>query len=225
MPCKKISDFSSALKPVLASLGLLCSLSASAELFHGINFPGGVSSFADSVVSYDPAFGGGAVPTATYQDTSQALGAPNYPEGTDPEYVSLGAGGRIVLKFTNNSLTGSGNSNQDLWIFEIGPDVEDTFVDISKDGSTWFSVGKVTGATKGVDIDFFGFGPSDFFSYVRLTDDIALDATSGSTVGADIDAVGAISSAPPVIGTVPEPATLLLVAAGLAAATIRRRRK
>ncbi len=212
-----------ALKLALVSLGLLFSVLASAEIFHGVEFPGGIASFADSVVSYNPAFGGGAVPTTPFQDASQALGAPNFPEGTDPEYVSLGAGGRIVLRFTNNSLTGSGNSDHDLWIFEIGPDVEDTFVDISKDGSTWFSVGAVTGATRGVDIDAFGFGTSDFFSFVRLTDNIALDATSGTTVGADIDAVGAISTAPPV-GTVPEPATLLLVATACAAGAFRRRK-
>ncbi len=223
MAFRGIGQFQNAVKPALACLGLLFSVSATAEIFHGIEFPGGAASFADSVVSYDPAFGGGAEPSAPFQDASQALGVPNYPEGADPEYVSLGAGGRIVLRFTNNSLTGSGNSNQDLWIFEIGPDVEDTFVDISKDGLTWFSVGKVTGSTKGVDIDAFGFGTSDFFSFVRLTDDILLDATSGTTVGADIDAVGAISSAPPVT-TVPEPATLLLIATAFAAGALRRRK-
>ena len=223
MAFRKSTKFQNALKPSLACLGLLFSLSASAEIFHGIDFPGGVASFADSVVSYNPAFGGGAVPAAPFQDASKSLGAPNFPEGADPEYVSLGAGGRIVVRFTNNSLTGSGNSNQDLWIFEIGPDVEDTFVEISKDGSNWFSVGAVTGATRGVDIDAFGFGTSDFFSFVRLTDNIALDATSGTTVGADIDAVGAIASAPPV-GTVPEPAMLLLVATAFAAGAFRRRK-
>lgn len=223
MPFRRSRKFPDALKPALACLGLLFSVSASAEIFGGIEFPGGAASFADSVVSYNPAFGGGAVPAAAFQDTSQALGVPNIVGGADPAYVSLGAGGRIVLRFTNNSLTGSGNSNQDLWIFEIGPDVEDTFVDISKDGVTWFSVGAVTGATRGVDIDAFGFGTSDFFSFVRLTDNIFLDATSGSTVGADIDAVGAISSAPPV-STVPEPATLLLVATAFAAGAFRRRK-
>jgi hypothetical protein len=201
---------------------LLVTSSASAVPFHGVEFPSGASSFADSVISYDPAFGGGAVPAAAFQDTSQALGIPNYPEGTDPEYVSLGAGGRIVLRFTDNSLTGSGSAALDLWVFEIGPDVEDTFVDISKDGIAWTSVGKVFGATAGIDIDAFGFGTSDFFSYVRLTDDIAEGDRSGTTVGADIDAVGAISSAPPVI-TVPEPGLLALLGLGLVAFRLQYR--
>ncbi len=207
---------------VVAGIGLLGSAPASAALFHGVEFPGGAASFADSVVSYDPGFGGGNVPTLPYQDPSQALGVPNYGSGPAPEYVSLGAGGRIVLRFTDNSLTGSGDSGLDLWIFEIGPDVEDTYVDISKDGSTWHSVGKVYGATSGIDIDAYGWGTSDFFSFVRLTDDIKEGATTGSTVGADIDAVGAISSAPPV--NIPEPTTLALLGIGLAAFGYKRRR-
>lgn len=210
-------------KTLLAGLGMIASATASATVFHGVDFPDGSVSFADSVVLYDPAFGGGATPTATYRDTSQALGIPNYPEGTDPEYVSLGAGGRIVLRFTDNSLTGSGDAALDLWIFEVGPDVEDTFVDISKDGSVWFSVGKVFGATSGIDIDAYGFGTSDFFSFVRLTDDIKEGDTTGVTVGADIDAVGAISSAPPV--NVPEPAVLGLLAVGFAGMVYQRQKR
>ena len=173
-----------------------------------------------------PADGGGPVPTATYQDATRALGIPDYPEGTDPEYVSLGAGGRLVLRFTDNSLTGSGNTDLDLWIFEIGPDVEDTEVDISKDGSTWHSVGAVFGSTSGIDIDAYGFGPTDFFSFIRLTDVRSEGATSGATVGADIDAVGAISSAPPVPPNgVPEPGILGLFGIGFAALALRGRRR
>jgi hypothetical protein len=181
-----------------------------------VDFPGGVSSFADSVVDYQVGSGGVTNP---YKITSNALGAPNYDGGV--QYVSLGSGGSIVLKFTDNSLTGSGNSNLDLWIFEVGPDVEDTFVEISKNGTAWSNVGAVTGSTSGIDIDAFGFGTTDFFSYVRLTDDPNKDSTSGVTAGADIDAVGAITTAPPV--ATPEPVTLLFLGLGLVgAAGVRR---
>ena len=94
------------------------------------------------------------------------------------------------------------------WIFEVGPDVEDTFVEISKDGTTWFDVGKVFGTTSGIDIDAFGFSSSDLFSYVRLTNE---GGQSGASVGADIDAVGAISTVP----SIPVPAAVWLFGSGL----------
>jgi len=180
-------------RSLLAATGvLLASSSAHAVIYGGINFPDGAISFADSVVSYDPAFGGGAVPTAAYQITGSALGIPNYPAADS--YVSLGAGGRIILQFTDNYLTGSNSSAPDLHIFEVGPDVEDTDVAISTDGVTWHEIGKVFGSTSSIDIDAFGFSSANLFSYVRLTDVKAEGAISGGTVGADIDAVGAITT-------------------------------
>ncbi len=188
-------------------MGALLVSSAHAESFcnkYGcVDFPQGITSFADVVTAYEPVYTAGGDPSFPHRLAANALGPPDYAGGvTCPNqaacaYVSLGPGGRITLQFTNNVLTGSGTTNADLWIFEVGPDVEDTFVEVSRDGLTWHSVGKVTGHTRGVDLDAFGFGPNDRFSFVRLRDDPLLDDVTGNTVGADIDAVGAIASTAP----------------------------
>lgn len=177
---------------------VLHALSLPAEEFGGIEFPQGSPSFADEVVAFQPDFSKGTIPThANFTDPSFALGAPDYSGGNrGTGSVSLGSGGRIVLKFSNNRLTGSDSRRPDLHIFEVGPEVEDTFVEISEDGSVWHSVGKVFGSTSSIDIDAFGFTSSDAFIFVRLTDDPRKGSGSGPTVGADIDAVGAISTEP-----------------------------
>lgn len=191
---------------------------ARADMFGGVNFPGGAASFADQVVSYTPVLVGGN-PHAPWNDPTSALGIPDYP-AVSPGHVSLGDGGTLVTRFTDNSLTGSDSPAFDLWIFEVGPDVEDTFVWISKNGIDWLSVGKVFGSTSGIDVDAFGVHAGNYYSFVKLQDDGSEGAQSGDTVGADIDAIGAISSAPPV--SVPEPLTMWLLGIG-AAAVLRRR--
>lgn len=188
---------------------------AKAVLIGGVEFPQGAISFADEVTAYS--VGGGGVASAN-QNSSLAVGVPNGP------FVSLGDGGSIILRFTNNLLTGSGNSDLDLWIFEVGPDVEDTFVAISKDGINFTDIGKVFGATSGIDIDAFGFGTGDQFAFVRLIDDTNEGQQSGASTGADIDAVGAISTVPVVID-VPEPASLGLLAGGLLLGGLTRTRR
>ncbi|RKX40600.1 MAG: PEP-CTERM sorting domain-containing protein [Verrucomicrobia bacterium] len=189
------------------SLFLIFCTSSIGDIFGGIEFPKGALSFADEVVSYDPTFSGYSAPTGpNFIDPSAALGVPNYSGGGNGTgAVALGAGGRIVLKFADNKLTGSDSSAPDLHIFEIGADVEDTFVEISADGIIWHSVGKVFGATSSIDIDAFGFGTSSEFSYVRLMDDPNQGGvTTGYATGADIDAVGAIS-------TIPEPSSTAMI--------------
>ena len=203
---------------VAAAWLLVHPAAARADVFHGVTFPGGAASFADEVVSYAPVLVGGH-PQDPWNIPASALGIPDYPE-TRPGHVSLGDGGSLVVRFTNNSLTGNGTSALDLWIFEVGPDVEDTFVWISKDGIDWLSVGKVFGSTSGIDVDAFGVHAGNYYSFVKLQDDGSEGAQSGDTVGADIDAIGAISSAPPV--SVPEPLTMWLLGIG-AAAVLRRR--
>jgi hypothetical protein len=174
-------------------LNFLIGSAAIAENFGGIDFPQGAISFADKVVSFTPGSPGPTHPD--FMDPADALGAPDYPGGNNqPGSVSLGNGGTIVLEFTNNILTGSDDDSHDLHIFEVGSDVEDTFVEISADGINWHAVGKVFGGTSSIDIDAFEFTTADPFRFVRLTDDPNDGQASGDTVGADIDAVGAIST-------------------------------
>lgn len=200
---------------------------AHAVLFAGVDFPQGASSFADALTSFAPAITNGQ-PTAPYLTGTNALGTPNYAGSTtctvgSCPYVSLGDGGSLTVEFVDNRLTGSGSNALDLWVFEIGPDVEDTFVAVSKDGVTFTNVGKVFGATAGVDLDAFGFGVADQFRFVRLTDDPNEGDQSGITVGADIDAVGAISSV--VTTPIPEPETWAMLMLGLLAIGIHKRRR
>lgn len=163
---------------------------AAAESIAGVEFPDGVRSFADAVVDYSaPA----DQPTEPHRHPVASIGAPDFDRDDFDTYVSLGQGGSVTLRFSDNSLTGSGDSAPDLWIFESGDVLEDTFVEISNNGRDWVFVGEVTGATSGIDIDALGFGPGDLFSFVRLTDDPS-EGGAGATAGADIDAVGAIAS-------------------------------
>lgn len=197
-------------------LGLLCTIlfvfimikSGEAILYRGVEFPDGAISFADAVVSYNPGPYVGAFP---YSNPQNALGPPDWID-TGDYYVSLGDEGELVLQFTDNSLTTSGDDSEDLWVFEIGDAIEPTAVAISTNGTDWIGVGATSGATSGIDIDaYIGSGVDLYekYSFVKITD--LLPNQSGSPYGgADIDAVGAISSAPPV-NTVPEPSSWLLL--------------
>ena len=178
-----------------------------ATSFGGIEFPGGATSFADSVVSYSP----GSDVAGNYSDPSSALGIPDWNSSTETGSASLGDGGELVIQFTDNSLTTSGDANSDLWIFEIGGAVEVFNVAISTDNTNWIDLGDVLGQPTGIDIDSIaGVTPGEFYSYVRLQD--VAPNQSGFPFGeADIDSVGAISSAPPV----PVPATVWLFGTGI----------
>ena len=117
--------------------------------------------------------------------------------------------------------SGHGSSAYDLWIFEVGDEVEATFIEISTDGTVWYMVGRTEGSSRGIDIDGFiaaGYYPTDEFHYVRLTDDVDQypDNTQyGLYSGADIDAVAVI----------PEPGTLALLCMGIVPMILKARRK
>ncbi|TWU00863.1 GEVED domain-containing protein [Stieleria varia] len=169
------------------------------ETFNGVLFDQGILSFADRVVSYQPN-ADGSPPTAIHQTPNSALGAPDSnnrgAEPVDGQFaVSLGLGGTLTLEFTDNLLTGSGDSQADLIVFETGT-IESVLVEISRDGVSFFDVGILGGLTNQLDIDAFGFGPEDRFAFVRLTDLRQDQLSPGAAAGADIDAVGALSSVP-----------------------------
>lgn len=173
-------------------------MTVEAEEFGGVEFPQGENSFADSVVVYAV----GSYAAAPYITASDILGIPDYPSSLPSKgAVSLGNGGTIIIRFTDNSLTTSGTADLDLWVFEGGTIVESTDVYISKDGVEWISVGQIKGSISGVDIDaYIGSGVivGDSYSYVKLTDVEDDDFGTQKYAGADIDAVGAISSTSPV---------------------------
>ena len=199
-----------------AAAMMTLSTSAYAIPIEGIEFPDGATSFADAVVSFAP----GPDVAGDYDDPLDALGVPDYNGATGA--VSLGNGGVLILRFTDNSLTTSGDAMPDIHIFEIGAVTEFFNLAISTNGINWIDLGNVLGQPTSVDIDGkAGVVSGAQYSFVRLTD--VLPEQSGSPFGeADIDAVGAISSAPPV--NVPEPVSLSLLGIGLAGWRLTRRR-
>lgn len=180
--------------------------------YSGVTFPDGDISFADAVVSFLP----GPDVAAPHLDSSQVLGAP------DGNHLSLGDDGSVIVQFTDNSLTTSGDATADLHIFEVGRVVEVFNVAISQDLVNWIDLGDLSGQPTSIDIDGVA-GVVQFaqYSYVRLTD-IGPNQTPSPFGEADIDAIGAISSAPPV--AIHAPGALAFLGLGFAAMMLRRRR-
>lgn len=161
-------------------------------------FPDNETSFADEVVDFDH----GTYVEPPYDNPLNTLNTPDCGSGggISSTALSLGNGGTVILKFTDNSLTTSGDDGDDLWIFECGSGIETTYVYISNDGDNWISVGNADGATDGIDIDAYvsnGVVVGEKYNYVKLIDNYDNDYFTGPYAGADIDAVGAISSADP----------------------------
>ena len=186
----------------------LAAKSVSAIPIGGVEFPSGVASFADQVVSYSP----GPDVGGNYLNPNNALGAPDINGFTGA--TSLGEGGELILRFTDNSLTTSGDASADIWIFEVGDVTEFFNVAISTDNFNWINLGDVLGQPTGIDIDpIAGVISGVSYSFVRLRD-IMPNQTGYPSGEADIDAVGAISSAPSV--SVPEPSFFALITIGFA---------
>ncbi len=161
----------------------------------GPSFPQGAMSFADEIVSYT--VGSGDAPSRAYRRADNALGGPNSNEAANCSsadtcsLVALGSGGELVLRFTDNILTGSGDSSPDLWVFGSFGRIS---IDISIDGQEWVPVGEVRGGSSGIDLDVLGFGRFTAFTYVRIINDSGTAQGDSFQRNATIDAVGAAST-------------------------------
>ena len=202
-----------ALASVLACLSQAAvSQECGAKRYGGIDFPGGVCSFADMVIRFVP---GDPAPTnARFTDSERAAGAPDYTGGGNGTgAVSLGPGGLLELGWVDNLLTNSGDARGDLHVFEVGPAIEETDLAVrcadpethrivseiapAAEGDPYHSIGRADGSTSSIDIDavFRGFGAGVLkFDAIRIVDIVDQGGVDTSTGGADIDAVGAISS-------------------------------
>jgi OmpA-OmpF porin, OOP family len=159
---------------------------------HGgkITLPLGDISFADKIVNYKK---GNPAPINENANANDALGKPDFNEKMVSGFVSLGTGGELILAFTDNALVNI--DGPDLYVFEVGRYVEETYLYVSKNGKNWINVGKISGGNALIEIGD-STKPGDIFTYVKLVD--AASATSkGDRMwpGADIDAVAAIGSA------------------------------
>ena len=159
---------------------------------HGgkIKLPLGDISFADKVVSYKM---GNPEPVPVNAVPEDALGIPDFNLERVKGFVSLGTGGELTLAFTDNALVNI--DGPDLYIFEVGRYVEETFLYVSKNGKTWINVGKISGGNALIEIGD-STRPGDIFTYVKLVD-AGTASNKGDKMwpGADIDAVAAIGSA------------------------------
>ncbi len=149
-----------------------------------VYLPLGELSFADKVIkAYHPQL--------KTKHIDFVLGEPDgiisYEVRDDSGIYSLGLGGDLTVRFSDNALTDV--NGPDLYIFEMGA-IEPTDLEISKDGKNWIYVGKIDGGVAEVDIAPF-VNKRELFYYVRLKD---LKTKSGEP-GADVDAIAAIGAA------------------------------
>ncbi|MBA3971814.1 MAG: OmpA family protein [Bacteroidetes bacterium] len=154
---------------------------------HGgtIFLPQGDISFADEVVDFKR-----GEPDAVSEacDSTLSLNVADF-AGVASNFTSLGCGGSLTLRFTDNALINI--PGPDLYVFEVGKYIETTKLSVSNDGKIWIDVGAISGGVSSVDIGD-SVKQGEVFHYVKL-EDLKSDC-KGSWPGADIDAVAAIGS-------------------------------
>lgn len=137
------------------------------------------NSFAVKVVEFTP--GEKWTKDEKVKDPQTILGIP------EENNLCLGKYGTIVLEFDVDIVD---NEGMDIYVFETGPQVEPTKVEVSVDGKEWIHVGDADGSLSGVDLN--GKVPEGGrYHYVRITD---LGKYGNSDYpGADIKAVAGLN--------------------------------
>jgi MYXO-CTERM domain-containing protein len=184
----------------LVKAAVVCGLVSSAGAARaveigGVEFPQGEGSFADRVVDFAVA----ANVSGANDDPQSVLGLPDYDTGGAEPHFSLGnatstvSTGFVTVEFVDNRLIDV--TGDDLYIFEVGPQVEATNVSISRDGTTWYELGRISGGTRAIDLaDFPAVPANTLFRYVRLSDYPDGSSSGSPYAGPDIDAIGAIGA-------------------------------
>jgi len=150
--------------------------------------PDGEYSFATRVVEF--VHGNPWTKAEARQQTEAVLGETDQNSDNEAHSLTLGAGGVLTVEFNIQITDGEGD---DLYVFEQGPQMEDTKVEVRSDLVTWYEVGVTKGSTAGVDIK--GKVPEgQSFRYVRLTD--MKEYPSGDYPGAEIDAIAGLNVKP-----------------------------
>lgn len=150
--------------------------------------PDGEYSFATRVVDFVP--GDPWTSEEDAQNPEDTLGLPDREGNRDDNALTLGAGGVLTVEFNINIMDGEGD---DIYVFEVGGQVEATRVEVSSDLETWYDIGTAEGKTAGLDMN--GKIPEgSAFRYVRLTD--LKEYPSGTWPGADIDAIAGLNVKP-----------------------------
>ena len=158
-----------------------------------ITIPGGAASCATKVVEFT--HGDPWTTDPLDIDPNEILGVPDRGNLSNGKAITLGAGGVIVLEFDIFITDGEG---LDIYVFEVGQNVEATKVEVSSDLQNWVYVGDADGSLCGVDLN--GKVPEGAkYKYVRITD--LLTTPNGGYPGADIDAVAGLNAKVPASGS------------------------
>jgi len=174
------------ISPAIAQNTVVEAKTYSSTKGESIYMPIGKISFADRIVEF---IQGNPKADIDFTNPEEALGEPNYVHYKVPRYTSLGCGGQLTLEFTDNGFIDM--EGPDLYIWEVGPSEESFQFEISKDGEHWLDLGIIEGGKSYIDIAEVVTDIRDVFYFVRITDQ--KEICTGSTPGADIDAVGTIS--------------------------------